>query len=178
MRFVFFFMIAVFLAVPVLAQEGGDAIIIINKDGTVTEFSIPGMETPVPEDDRQETSSEDSPPTVDTASERPAPPKPSVKKEAPSPKRTPPKPPSVKGPTKEESIGRVVKPAPAPVQEGAKIDKDAALRIALEIAPPARRFLVSRRTYQDRPVFQVTFFTENGPHDILIDSETGEILKR
>lgn len=60
-----------------------------------------------------------------------------------------------------------------------KIDKDVALRIALEYAPPARSFTVYEgRQYKDRIVYQVTFRTEGGPHDILVDAETGDVLKR
>ena len=82
-----------------------------------------------------------------------------------------------------------VKPAYAPMTprvvdytnlpSGVVIDSDTALRIALEYAPPARSFTVYEgRKYKDRVVYQVTFRTEGGPHDILIDSENGDVLKK
>ena len=59
------------------------------------------------------------------------------------------------------------------------IDRDVALRVALEYAPPARSFTVhDNRQYKDRIVYQVTFKTEDGPHDILVDAETGDVLKK
>lgn len=63
--------------------------------------------------------------------------------------------------------------------EGVVIHSDTALRIALEYAPPARSFTVYEgRQYKDRIVYQVTFRTEGGPHDILIDAENGDVLKK
>jgi len=59
------------------------------------------------------------------------------------------------------------------------IDKDTALRIALEYAPPARSFTVhENRTYKGKNVYQISFKTENGMHDILVDSESGRVLKK
>jgi uncharacterized membrane protein YkoI len=59
------------------------------------------------------------------------------------------------------------------------IDSDTALRIALEYAPPARSFTVHEgRQYQGKSVYQVTFKTENGAHDVLIDSTNGDVLKK
>lgn len=57
--------------------------------------------------------------------------------------------------------------------------RDIALRIALEYAPPARSFTVFEgRDYKGRIVYQVTFKTEGGPHDILVDAQNGKVLKR
>lgn len=64
---------------------------------------------------------------------------------------------------------------PAPIV----IDRNYALRKALDIAPPSRSFTVfENRTFKDRIVYQVTFKTTSGFHDILIDAETGDVLKR
>jgi uncharacterized membrane protein YkoI len=62
---------------------------------------------------------------------------------------------------------------------GVVIDSDTALRIALEYAPPARSFTVYEgRQHKGRVVYQVTFRTEGGPHDILIDAEDGKVWKK
>ncbi|MEM9469902.1 MAG: PepSY domain-containing protein, partial [Pseudomonadota bacterium] len=59
------------------------------------------------------------------------------------------------------------------------IDKDAALRIALEYAPPARSYTVfENRQFQDRVVYQVSFRTPEGVHDVLVDAENGKVLKK
>lgn len=67
----------------------------------------------------------------------------------------------------------------ANLPSGVAITGDVARRIALEYAPPARSVTVyENRKYKDRTVYQVTFKTENGMHDILIDAENGDVLKR
>lgn len=67
---------------------------------------------------------------------------------------------------------------PRYIPAGTIITRDLALRAALEVAPPARGFLVYETVYKERPAFQVEFKTENGPHDVLVDKENGRILKR
>ncbi|MAZ76961.1 MAG: hypothetical protein CMH31_06660, partial [Micavibrio sp.] len=62
---------------------------------------------------------------------------------------------------------------------GVVIDGDTALRIALEYAPPSRSFTVYEgRQHKGRVVYQVTFKTDGGPHDILIDAKNGKVLKK
>ena len=59
------------------------------------------------------------------------------------------------------------------------ITKDIATRVALEVAPPSKSFTVFEgRQYKDRIVYQVTFKTDSGLHDVLVDSQTGDILKK
>ncbi len=82
-------------------------------------------------------------------------------------------------PLKPESMGRVVgKEKKQVAKPQGPVTAAVATRIALEVAPPARGYEVTQRTYKDRPAFMVTFKTENGPHDILVDAQTGELLKR
>lgn len=57
------------------------------------------------------------------------------------------------------------------------ITRDAALRIALDVAPPARRFNVVPVTYKDKPAYQVTFVTDDGTKEIMIDAQTGDIMR-
>lgn len=62
---------------------------------------------------------------------------------------------------------------------GVVITSDVARRIALEYAPPSRSVTVyENRKYKDRIVYQVTFKTDNGMHDILIDAQNGDVLKK
>ena len=67
---------------------------------------------------------------------------------------------------------------PRNIPTGTVITRDLAIRAALEVAPPARGFEVYGTIYKERPAFQVRFKTEDGPHDVLIDGETGKVLKK
>lgn len=58
------------------------------------------------------------------------------------------------------------------------ITRDLAVRVALEVAPPSRGYEVFRTDYKDRPAYQVRFKTEAGPHDVVVDAESGEVLKK
>lgn len=65
------------------------------------------------------------------------------------------------------------------IPDGVTITKDLALRIALEYAPPARSFTVFEgRDYNGTIVYQVSFKTDEGMHDILVDAQNGKVLKR
>lgn len=180
------------LAAPMAsAQAQQDRIIIIHKDGTSEEFKVPSGGAPV-----KSAPAPAPAPKIHTWVE----PVPAVKREDP-----PPAPPAPQKPSVAKSAAARATPVPAQrpenalpipprkpdaesrkpyrpykwaLPEGHAVTSDAALRIALEVAPPARSFEVSRRIYQDRPVFQVTFKTEGGFHDVLVDAQTGEILKK
>jgi uncharacterized membrane protein YkoI len=67
---------------------------------------------------------------------------------------------------------------PRDIPEGTVITRDLAVRAALEVSPAARSFDVFSTTYKDRPVYQVRFKTEGGPHDVIIDGETGKVLRK
>lgn len=76
-----------------------------------------------------------------------------------------------------QSIARIIDYTNIP--EGVVITKDVALRIALEVAPPSRSFTVlDGRDYKGTTVYQVSFKTENGMHDVLVDAQNGKILKQ
>ena len=59
---------------------------------------------------------------------------------------------------------------------GTLISREDALAIALEDAPPAMRVVAVPRIYQGVQVFSVTFHTENGSVERVVDRVTGEIL--
>lgn len=52
-----------------------------------------------------------------------------------------------------------------------------AIRIALGVAPPARNVNAFPADYEGRKVFQVVFRTEDGEHHVLVDRQSGEIVK-
>lgn len=176
------------LLAPSFAQAQQDKIIILHKDGTSEEFKVPSggapvNPAPVPAPAPKSHKWVEPAPAVQRAEPPPrAPQKPSVgtsaaakpvvparrsEKALPIPQRKP-----------DVESRKPYQPYKWALPKGHAITSDAALRLALEVAPPARSFEVSRRVYQDRPVFQVTFKTENGLHDVLVDAETGEILKK
>ncbi len=189
----------VFLSAPVFAQGGESAIKVIQEDGSVEVLEIPStpVRTPLPQSPLRVLVPEEVPPT----------PPPQIEKEAilkvPDPEPLPEAEPKQEAavepakaplPTKRPAVSKkkTVKPAgkimpeklarpSAPrtleIPPGTVIDRDLALRIALEHAPPASGFDVTLRTYNDRPVYQAVFKTENGPYIILVDQETGKVLK-
>lgn len=143
-------------------------------------------------------------PVVETVEEvaKPQAPKPKpVVKPAPAKKKAAPKK-AVKAKAKKVTPKKPVTPVPPPkpdeegiarakaarplidhidprnIPPGTVITRDLATRAALEVAPPSRGFDVFGTTYKDRPAFQVRFKTENGPHDVIVDGETGKILKK
>lgn len=67
-------------------------------------------------------------------------------------------------------------PGAPEIPPGRQVSRDLALAIALENAPPARSVHVLPRTHEGKPVFVVRFKTENGPHDVIIDRRSGEII--
>ncbi len=68
-------------------------------------------------------------------------------------------------------------PEDMPREDAVPLTRDDAVRIALKAAPPARRFQARQIVHKERPVYIVTFFTDGGPHDILVDAETGDIVQ-
>ena len=58
------------------------------------------------------------------------------------------------------------------------LTRDRARRIALEVAPPATRADVLPTVFKDRPAFIVRFKTEDGPYDVVVDAENGDILQK
>jgi uncharacterized membrane protein YkoI len=67
---------------------------------------------------------------------------------------------------------------PNNIPEGTPITEDLATRVALEVAPPSRGFQVFVTEYEGVPAYQVRFKTENGPHDVIVDGATGQVLKK
>jgi len=173
---------------PALAQDE-NKIIVIQKDGSRSELVIKEEGKPevrIPENP-QAVSPEK--PDIPQATYRPrSEPEVTIRKEepvrrpvqkAPAAPRTPPKPKSPpSGPVQEAGIGKTYIDRIPQAPKGAEITPEIAKRMAIEIAPPSRSVEVYRRRYKERPVYQVTFKTDHGYHDILIDAENGEILKR
>jgi hypothetical protein len=78
-------------------------------------------------------------------------------------------------PASPEAIGRpMLEPEPRQIPPGTEITKEMALSIALDFAPPARSVTVLPRTHNGTPVFVVSFRTDDGIEDFLIDRQTGE----
>ncbi len=71
----------------------------------------------------------------------------------------------------------LTKPSGPEKDNAGYITRDAALRIALAAAPPARRFEVTPVTYRDFPAYRVTFVTDEGVSEIFVDAVDGRILK-
>ena len=85
-------------------------------------------------------------------------------------------------PQKPKSEAKILKDVPPPepriVPPGTVITPELAKSLALDYAPPARTTQVTRRVFEGRPVFVVTFMTETGAYDVLVDSESGRIVKK
>ncbi len=71
-----------------------------------------------------------------------------------------------------------VAPPPESAQAAGVIGKNRAVAIALSHAPPASNYKVAGRMEGDRRVYAVTFRTEKGAHEVLVDAESGDILRR
>lgn len=91
-------------------------------------------------------------------------------KPAPAPRRAAVSEPKMADPSK-SATG-----TPAQILPSTTITADLAKAIALDHAPPARTMSVTRRTYEGKPVFVVTFKTESGPYDVLVDAASGAVL--
>lgn len=198
-----FFCLAVLCAAPAWAASD-NAIRVVNPDGSVTVFEMPQAKAkepppaPAPRKADNPPSPKTKPPRGDVAIAPPpaAKPKEILENKNPEP-----------APVARESMGRVIATEPAkatsknkkvkakkgkkekavedviaapaePSRPRGPLTADEALRIALDVAPPARGYEIFRRDYNGRPAYMVTFKTENGPHDVLIDSRTGDVLKR
>ena len=88
-----------------------------------------------------------------------------------------PVPEKVREPAAPDSIGRS---DPAYIPEArprGPITPDEAKRIAIDEAPPAISVDVYPADYNGRKVFQVIFKTENGDRYVLVDRQTGEIVR-
>lgn len=181
------------LASPAFAQ-GANTITIIHDDGSkdVVEIGRPAAPVSAPPAPRSQPSLRDviektvQPPaapdavSVSTPQERAAPPvpqpasKPRVRAAAEDTR--PPKPgrkPDVlraavwnSAPVSPESVG------------GAAVTADDALQVALGLAPPSRRFDVQPRALDAGFAFAVTFKTERGDYEVLVDSDTGSVISK
>ncbi|HPD83456.1 MAG: hypothetical protein R3D88_06665 [Alphaproteobacteria bacterium] len=190
--------------ITVIHDDGTKEVIILNENPIAEPQPTPEIVTPAPE---PALTAEDliSPPSqpmiVEDAPkiEEIKAPKPKTKAVASPPKkRTAPKVKSVEKqektkaqtpiplakPNEEEIIKAMnAKPLidhidPTNIPEGTPITQDLAVRAALEVAPPSSGFDVYGVVYEGRPSFQVRFKTEGGPHDIVIDGYTGDVLKK
>lgn len=217
MRFWVFFLFLLMVPMTAWAQN---KIIIINRDGTTEEFTLPDSEV-VPDAEeikkqREEQQKKEPPakpkplPTAEELMEESEPKKPEPKiekkKKFVPPKAKPkakPKPKTTKKQKPKPEKRRVYVPIPdrkptaveraryiedskpvfnfvdpKNIPSGTVITRDLAVRVALEVAPPSRGFDVYQTNYEGRPAFQVRFKTDNGPHDVVVDAETGKVLKK
>ncbi len=62
------------------------------------------------------------------------------------------------------------------IPPGAEITEAMAANIAMDHAPASRGYTVARQTYKGRAVYTVTFKSEEGPYDVLVDAATGDVL--
>lgn len=105
--------------------------------------------------------------------------KPAVKKPAPAAKPKPKEDDITRGePAARDSIGRV-DPKRAPTQHRVRgpLTADDAKRIALDVGPPAFGVDAYPADYNGRKVFQVIFRTEDGERYVLVDRNSGEIVR-
>jgi uncharacterized membrane protein YkoI len=172
------------LAVPAYAQDEG-AITVIQDDGTKVTVPIGGVDpvlpgemdappqqaAPVPPAEKPLIVPEVAPRSyVDPIVEQPS--REAEKAPAPESKKSKaekskhPKPPRV--PTQ-----RAVKQSLPP---GTEISERQATSIAMDAAPASSGFTSSRQTYQGKPVYVVTFKTDEGPYDVLVDAASGAVV--
>jgi uncharacterized membrane protein YkoI len=59
---------------------------------------------------------------------------------------------------------------------GTEISERQATSIAMDAAPASSGFTSSRQTYQGKPVYVVTFKTDEGPYDVLVDAASGAVV--
>ena len=158
---------------PAFAQDEG-AITVIQDDGTKVTVPIEGVDPVLPgEMDAPPQAAAPVPPAekplivpevetrfVDPIVEQPAR---AVHEEAPAPKSSAKKPNHPKPPR--VPMQKAVKQSLPP---GTEISERQATSIAMDAAPASSGFTSSRQTYQGKPVYVVTFKTDEGPYDVLV----------
>jgi outer membrane biosynthesis protein TonB len=182
-----------FMAVLSLCFPAAAQIRVVNPDGSVTEFNPSDAAPPPP-----------PPPAAPPEKIEWIKPEPKAKAEAPVAKPesapAPAKKPVAKPAksTKSKPKKPSAKPKPKPVQNvivppeytetiirekgkwriapGQPVTDANAFELALKVAPPSRGYTIERVRYKDRPVVWITFKTEQGPHDIVVDAETGTLM--
>ena len=177
--------IAVLLIAPQFARaEDENVIKIIQPDGSVVVVKMPTAPAPPepepvpePQEVKDAIAAEEAAPSAPEPEAVPVPAEKPQARPVPAPQPSKPKP----IPTQAESDGRIINPEPAPLPvlpptPGRIITKEIATQIALENAPPALSVMTVRRTYEGRLVWVVTFRTESGSRDVLVDAQTGEIV--
>ncbi|GEM_PF-2918751 len=166
---------------PAFAQDEG-AITVIQDDGTKVTVPIEGVDPVLPgEMDAPPQAAAPVPPAekplivpevetrfVDPIVEQPAR---AVHEEAPAPKSSAKKPNHPKPPR--VPMQKAVKQSLPP---GTEISERQATSIAMDAAPASSGFTSSRQTYQGKPVYVVTFKTDEGPYDVLVDAASGEVV--
>lgn len=98
--------------------------------------------------------------------------KPVVKKDQP-----------VKTPVKKKEKKKAVvkepeQSAPPELPPAGPIDRNQALRAAIQVAPPFRKADIHPFADNGKLIYQVILQTENGEQSIFVDGDTGEIMKR
>ncbi len=181
MRIVLLAVLAMLLGAGVYAraESGGSPVITINPDGSITVVGDMPARPPVVEPV--------APPTPPSSSPLPPPalmiaPEPSVAEHAPPvPKVKPVPPPMRQAQKKKAPEPRMVQQAKEPRDgvppAGGVVSREDARRIALSVAPPSRGVNVYPADYNGLKVFQVVFKTEDGEQYVLVDRQSGEIVR-
>jgi hypothetical protein len=136
----------------------------------------PSEPEPVPEQEVESVPAVEAAPFVDEIVA------PEGKRPAPAPEPAPKETKSEK-PAKKEKL-KHPKPPPVPQQKavqqqlepGREISERMASSIAFDRAPPSSDFTTTRQSYEGKPVYVVTFATESGPYDVVVEAATGAIV--
>jgi outer membrane biosynthesis protein TonB len=198
--------LAFLIAFSASAFAEGNKITVINEDGTKTSIdlgapsgeqpveSVPMRRAPAPR-----TVDADTPAPAKQAAEpvkkpaakpvkKPAAPKAAkketpVKKDVAAKKKKATKPAKQKAQKKQAApVASAVAPKNPPAAQSAQrlgpnMTADDAIRIALDVAPPARAFHAYPVNYKGLHVYQVVFTTEDGDRSVFVDRETGKIVR-
>jgi hypothetical protein len=194
MRFLFFSSaIVLALSFPAFAQDSGGVITVIGDDGKATTIEIPAIAPPPEPEPPPPPGAMPAPPEMTSMPEAaPVPPeeeipvpakkaKPVVAKALPALPVPPPLPSKRGGKPTAGELQDVLYQSPAyadPVPPpGGALTKEQAIAIAMDTVPPTRGVSAVPRQYQGRQIYAVTFRLENGGMmDVLVDSQTGEII--
>ena len=171
-------------------------IIVINPDGSITVKesasgpmieAVPAQQTPEPvsEKPKKKTSKKEKPVTdIKAVQPEPEPEAEKIVKDAIVSPADPVE--EVPASTKKQAAQKQKEIPPLPTRKPlidrtapiykAALTRDDALRIAIDVAPPSRGTRVMEGVFQDRPVYEVIFRTEDGEQSVFVDRETGDIV--
>ena len=188
------------LAFSASAAYAQNKIIVIDETGKVSEIDIgPSPMAPAPKAPEKQAAPEAAPVPAATPepapvakpTKKPAPKKEVVKKEAPAAKKAdaaPKKKSTKKVDQKKQAAPATAKPvkqrppreeyvSPRPQRMGPSMTPEDAIRIALDVAPPARSVTASPVNYKGLHAYEVVFRTENGDQFVYVDRDSGKVVK-